>query len=52
VKEVRLLESRQHVVVCAPTYSRKTVVGYMLLIEALLRNQNALLIEPGGWLRG
>jgi len=29
-----------------PTNSRKTVVGYMLLIEALLRNQNALLIEP------
>jgi helicase len=46
VEEAQLLESRQHVVVCAPTNSGKTVVGYMVLIEALLRNQNALLIEP------
>ncbi len=46
VDEAQLLESRQHIVVSAPTNSGKTVVGYMLLIEALLRNQNALLVEP------
>ena len=46
LEEFGILDSRQHVVVCAPTNSGKTVVGYMVLIEALLRNQNALLIEP------
>jgi len=46
VEGAQILESRQHVVVCAPTNSGKTVVGYMILIEALLRSQNALLIEP------
>jgi helicase len=42
----QILESRQHVVVCAPTNSGKTTVGYILLVEALLRNKTALLIEP------
>ena len=46
LEEFRILDSRQHLLVCAPTNSGKTVVGYMLLIEALLRNQNALLVEP------
>ena len=46
VEGAQILESRQHAVVCAPTNSGKTVVGYMILIETLLRSQNALLIEP------
>lgn len=46
LEEFGILDSRQHLLVCAPTNSGKTVVGYMLLIEALLQNRNALLVEP------
>lgn len=38
--------SRRHALVAAPTNSGKTVVGYLLLVEALLRGQRAVLLEP------
>jgi helicase len=44
--EARILESRQHLVVSAPTNSGKTLLGYLVLLDALLRGQRALLLEP------
>lgn len=46
VDEVRILESRQHAIVCAPTNSGKSVVGYLMLIDALLQGRRAVLLEP------
>jgi helicase len=46
VAEAQILESRQHLVVCAPTNSGKTLVGYMVLLEALLMGRRAVLLEP------
>lgn len=46
VDEAQILESRQHLVVCAPTNSGKTLVGYLVLLEALLMGRRAVLLEP------
>ena len=42
----RLLESRQHLVVCAPTNSGKSVVGHLVLLDAVLHGRRAVLLEP------
>ncbi len=44
--DARILDSRQHLVVCSPTNSGKSLVGYLILIEALLRGRRAVLLEP------
>jgi helicase len=44
--DARILDSRQHLVVCSPTNSGKSLVGYLVLLEALLRGRRAVLIEP------
>lgn len=46
VDEAQILESRQHLVVCAPTNSGKTLVGYLVLFDALLMGRRAVLLEP------
>ncbi len=44
--EMGVFSGRRHVVVSAPTNSGKTQVGYLLLAEALMRGQRAVLLEP------
>ena len=44
--EARILESRRHLVISAPTNSGKTLLGYLVLLDALLRGQRGLLLEP------
>lgn len=44
--EARILESRQHLVVCAPTNSGKSLVGALVLVDAVLRHRRAILLEP------
>ena len=41
-----VFESRRNLVVAAPTNSGKTLVGMLVLCEALARGQRAVLIEP------
>jgi superfamily II DNA/RNA helicase len=42
----RILDSRQHLVVCAPTNSGKSLIGQLVLLEAVLRGERAVLLEP------
>ncbi len=46
IEEVRILDSRQHLVVCAPTNSGKSFLGYLILMDAVLRGRRAVLLEP------
>jgi superfamily II DNA/RNA helicase len=46
LKEARLLYSRKNVVISAPTNSGKSLIGYLILFESLLRGKRALLLEP------
>jgi len=41
-----VFSSRRNVLVASPTNSGKTLIGYLLLCEALSRGQRAVLIEP------
>lgn len=42
----RILNSCQNVLVSAPTNSGKSLVGYLLLLHAVLQGRRAILIEP------
>lgn len=42
----RMLETRQNLVVCAPTNAGKSLVGHVAMIEALRRGQRALMLAP------
>jgi helicase len=42
----RILDSRQHLVVCAPTNSGKSLIGHLILLDAVLRGRRAVLLEP------
>ena len=44
--DARVLESRQHLVISAPTNSGKSLIGHLLLLDAVLRGRRAVLIEP------
>jgi superfamily II DNA/RNA helicase len=44
--ETRILDSRQHLVVCAPTNSGKSLVGHLILLDAVLQGRRAVLLEP------
>ena len=46
VVDARILESRQHLVVCSPTNSGKSLIGQLMLLDAVLQGRRALLIEP------
>lgn len=46
LEDARVLDSRQHLVVCAPTNSGKSLVGYLILVGALLQGRRAVLLEP------
>ena len=46
LEEKRILESRQHLVVCAPTNSGKSLLGYTILLDAVLQGRRAILLEP------
>src|SRR5262249_30167226 len=46
LEEGRILESRQHLIVCAPTNSGKSLIGYIVLLDAVLRGRRAILLEP------
>lgn len=42
----RILESRRNLIVSAPTNTGKSLIGYGLLLEAVMRGRRALLLEP------
>jgi helicase len=44
--EQGLIVNRRNVLVSAPTNSGKTLVGYLILLEALARGKRAVLLEP------
>lgn len=44
--EAAVLESREHLVVCSPPNSGKSLVGHLLLLDAVMRGQRAILLEP------
>jgi len=46
IAQHRILESRQNVVVCAPPNSGKSLVGHLLLLDAVLQGRRAILLEP------
>ena len=46
VEEVGILDSRRNLVVTAPTNSGKSLIGYLLLFDAVARGQRAVLLEP------
>jgi len=46
VHEAHILETRQHLVVSAPTNSGKSLVGHLVLLDAVLRGRRAVLLEP------
>ena len=41
-----VLTGRRHCVVSAPTNSGKTLIGYLVLLDALSRGKRAVLVEP------
>ena len=44
--EMRVLESRRNLIVSSPTNSGKSLVGLLVLLEAILSDRRAILIEP------
>jgi superfamily II DNA/RNA helicase len=46
LEEQRIIESRQHLIVSAPTNSGKSLLGYIVLLDAVLRGRRAILLEP------
>ena len=46
IAQHRILESRQNVVVCAPPNSGKSLIGHLLLLDAVLQGRRAILLEP------
>lgn len=46
IVDAHVLEGRQHIVVCAPTNSGKSLVGHLVLLDAVLAGRRAVLLEP------
>jgi helicase len=46
IVDARILESRQHLIVCSPTNSGKSLLGHLVLLDAVLRGKRAVLLEP------
>src|SRR5262249_43183469 len=46
ISQTRIFETRQHLVVFAPTNSGKSLVGHLILLDAVLRRRRAVLVEP------
>jgi ATP-dependent DNA helicase len=46
INQTKILETRQHLVICAPTNSGKSLVGQLILLDAVLRGRRAVLLEP------
>lgn len=46
LEQARILESRQHLIVCAPTNSGKSLLGYIILLDAVFQGRRAVLLEP------
>ena len=46
ISQTRILETRQHIVVCAPTNSGKSLIGHLIVLDAVLRGGRAVLLEP------
>lgn len=44
--DARILESRQHLVISAPTNSGKSLIGHLLLLDAVMQGRRAVLLEP------
>jgi helicase len=42
----RILASRRNLIISAPTNTGKSLLGYVVLLEAILRGRRALLLEP------
>jgi helicase len=42
----RILESRRNLIISAPTNTGKSLLGYAVLLESVLRGRRALLLEP------
>ena len=42
----RVLDSRRHLVVCAPTNSGKSMIGQLILLDAVRMGSRAILLEP------
>jgi superfamily II DNA/RNA helicase len=42
----RILESRRNLIISAPTNTGKSLLGYTVLLESVLRGRRALLLEP------
>jgi len=41
-----ILSSRRHLLVSAPTNSGKSLIGHLLLLEAVMKGRRAVLVEP------
>ena len=46
IVDARILESRQHLVVCAPTNSGKSLIGHLVLLDTVRQGRRAILLEP------
>lgn len=46
VVDAGILASRQHLVVSAPTNSGKSLIGQLILLDAVLQGRRAVLLEP------
>ena len=46
IVEANILNSRQHLVVCAPTNSGKSLIGQLVILDALFQGRRAVLLEP------
>jgi superfamily II DNA/RNA helicase len=46
LRDSRILDSRRNLVVSAPTNSGKSLVGTVVLLDAVSRGQRAILVEP------
>jgi len=46
IRDLKILASRKNLLVSAPTNSGKTLIGYLILFEALRKGKRALLLEP------
>lgn len=43
---LKALESRRNLIISAPTNSGKSLLGYLILLESVLKGRRALLLEP------
>ena len=44
--QARILETAENLVVCAPTNSGKSLIGHLLLLDAVRQGRRAVLVEP------